>query len=221
MSEVFGAYGKIPAMGDFLRVGLSASFVKVWDDWMQRSLLGAEQALGAHWREAYFSAPIWRFTLQPHHTGVAAMSGIIMASVDRVGRQYPLTLVAQHPPDRYAQRHFANRAVFEKLETLALTVLDHDLGRDELTRALEWIQLQPLLDSALKGDVYTGAVPPDAIIAGEALEPFVGLRALWTTTMDGDNRMMLCSALPNTQEFLALFNLNAPIWQGTNVTQTL
>lgn len=221
MSEGFGAYGKIPAMGDFLRIGLSASFVKVWDDWMQRSLLAAEQALGSYWRQAYFSAPIWRFTLQPHHTGMAAMSGIVMASVDRVGRQYPLTLVAQHPPDRYAQRHFANRLVFEKLETLALTVLEHDLGREELTRALEYIQLEPLLESALKGHVYTGSVPPDALIAGDALAPHLGPQALWTTTMDGDNRMMMCSALPNPQEFLALFNLNAPIWQGTNQTQSV
>lgn len=215
MSEAFGAYGKIPAMGDFLRIGLSASFVKVWDDWMQHSLLAAQQAMGAHWRQAYFSAPIWRFTLQPHHTGVAAMSGIVMASVDRVGRQYPLTLVAQHPPDRYAQRHFANRPVFEKLETLALTVLEHDLGRDELTRALDYIRPAPLLQSALRGNVYTGAAPPEAVIAGDALAPNLGLNALWSTTMDGDNRMMMCSALPNPQEFLALFNLHAAIWQGT------
>lgn len=221
MSEGFGAYGKIPGMGDFLRLGLSASFVKVWDEWMQRSLLAAQEALGAHWRDAYFSAPIWRFTLQPHHTGVAAMSGIVMASVDRVGRQYPLSLIAQHPPDRYAQRHFANRAVFERLETLALTALDHDLGRDEVTRALSSIHLQPLAQSALRGNVYTGAAPPEALIAGHALEPSLGPRAIWTTTMDGDHRMMMCSALPDPQEFLALFNLNAPIWRGTNSTQTV
>lgn len=221
MTEVFGAYGKIPAMGDFLRIGLSAGFVKVWDDWMQRSLLSAQDSLGTYWREAYFSAPIWRFTLQPQHIGVGAVSGIVMASVDRVGRQYPLTLVAQHPPDRFAQRHFANKAVFERLETLALTVLDHDLGRDELARALDMIRLQPLGQNALKGAVYMGNAPPDAVLAGEALEPTLGSRAIWTTTMDGDNRMMMCSALPTAQEFLALFNLNAPIWQGTTMTQTV
>lgn len=221
MSDSFGAYGKIPALGDFLRVGLSASFVKVWDDWMQRSLLAAQEALGSGWQDAYFSAPIWRFTLQPHHTGVAAMSGIVMASVDRVGRQYPLTLIAQHPPGATAQRHFANRAVFERLETLALTVLDHDLGRDELTRALDMIQLQDLGGSVLSSPVYSGSVPPDALLAGEALEPSLGTQALWTTTMDSNSRMMLCSGLPNPQEFLALFNLNAPIWQGRMMTQTV
>ena len=221
MSDRFGAFGKIPALGDFLRVGLSASFVKVWDDWMQRSLLAAHEALGPQWQDAYFSAPIWRFTLQPHHTGVAAMSGIVMASVDRVGRQYPLTLLAPHPPDRYAERHFANKAVFERLETLALTVLDHDLGRDELSRALDMLQLQELGNSAVNGEIYAGAVPPDALLAGEALAPALGAQALWTTTMDSDSRMMMCSGLPTPQEFLALFNLNAPVWRNSSMTQTV
>lgn len=208
-------------MGDFLRVGLSASFVKVWDAWLQHSLLAAQEALGAGWQDAYFSAPIWRFTLQPHHTGVAAMSGIVMASVDRVGRQYPLTLIAQHPPDRCAERHFANRAVFERLETLALAVLDHDLGREELTRALSMIRLNDLGESALAGPIYSGAVPPDALLAGEALAPSLGAQTIWTTTMDSNSRMMLCSGLPNPQEFLALFNLNAPVWSGMMKTHTV
>jgi type VI secretion system protein ImpM len=208
-------------MGDFLRTGVSASFVKVWDDWMQRSLLAAQQALGAHWQEAYFSAPIWRFTLQPQHTGVAAMSGILMASVDRVGRQYPLTLLAQHPPDRYAQRHFANRTVFERLEALALTVLDRDLGRDELAEGLHGLSLQRLGDSTSTETAYVGTVPPDSLLAGEALAPRLGVKSLWTTTMDSDNRMMMCAALPSPQEFLALFDLNAPIWHGKMMTQTV
>ena len=218
MSEAFGAYGKIPGMGDFLRIGLSASFVKVWDQWMQTSLLAAQNALGSQWQDAYFSAPIWRFTLQPHHTGVAAMSGIVMASVDRVGRQYPLTLIAPHPPDRYAHRHFANRAVFERLETLALTALDHDLGREEFTRALDMIRLQQLENNAVRSAVYRGTVPPDALLAGDALAPGLADNALWSTTMDSESRMIMCRGLPNPQEFLALFTLNAPIWRDKAAT---
>ncbi len=221
MSEAFGAYGKIPGMGDFLRIGVSASFVKVWDDWMQRSLLAAQQALGLHWQEAYFSAPIWRFTLQPQHTGVAAMSGILMASVDRVGRQYPLTLVAQHPPDRFAERHFANRGVFERLEALALTALDQDLGGEALAEALQSMSLQRLGDSIWTDAVYSGTVPADALLAGEAFAAQLGVKSLWTTTMDSDNRMMMCAALPSPQEFLALFDLNAAIWHGKMMTQTV
>ncbi len=221
MSEVFGAYGKIPSMGDFMRVGLSASFIKVWDGWMQERVIEAQQMMGQNWQQSYFSAPIWRFTLPPQHTGVAAMSGIIMASVDRVGRQYPLTFITAHPPDRLALRHFANRRVFERLETLALTVLDHDLGKDELSAALAAEHMIPVADMHAHGPTYSGPIQPEALLAAEAIERDLGHRAIWSTTMEGNSRMMMCSALPNTQEFLALFDLNASVWRQTSMAQTV
>lgn len=221
MSEGFGAFGKIPSMGDFLRLNLSASFVKVWDDWMQRNMLAAQERLGAGWRDSYLSAPIWRFTVPPQHTGVSAMSGIVMASVDRVGRQYPLTLIAPHPPVACALMHFANNATFERLEALALHVLDKDLGRDDLTAALEAERFLHVPPTTVDGTVYAGALSAEALLAAEALIAKHGDTAIWTTTMDGDSRMMLCSALPNTQEFLALFDLNAPLWDNITMARTI
>ena len=39
-------------------------------------------------------APIWRFALAPGVAGPLPMLGVMMPSVDRVGRQFPLTLAA-------------------------------------------------------------------------------------------------------------------------------
>ncbi|MEP4196387.1 MAG: type VI secretion system-associated protein TagF [Aliishimia sp.] len=221
MAEGFGAFGKIPSMGDFLRLNLSASFVKVWDEWMQRNMLAAQDRLGTAWRDNYLSAPIWRFTMPAHHTGAAAMSGILMASVDRVGRQYPVSLISPHPPGNSALTHFANRPVFERLEALALHVLDQDLGRDDLAARISSEHLLLAPGTPVNGDSYAGAIPAEALLAAEALSQKHPDKGIWTTTMDGDSRMMLCSALPNAQEFLALFDLNAPLWRNMSMAPTI
>lgn len=219
MTTGFGAFGKIPAMGDFLRLNLPAGFVQTWDSWMQHSMLSAQEALGAAWPDHYLSAPIWRFTLPAEQAGQAAMSGIVMASVDRVGRQYPLTLAAPHPAGQTAMMHFANRPVFEQLETLALQVLEHDLDRDALAEALSGIHAQTVAETGPVGASYAGPLPAETVLAAQSLAPRLGARGLWSTTMDGDSRMILCSSLPNPQEFLALFNLDAAIWRNSSMAQ--
>jgi type VI secretion system protein ImpM len=35
MAAAFGAFGKMPSLGDFFRFGLPADFVSAWDDWLQ------------------------------------------------------------------------------------------------------------------------------------------------------------------------------------------
>ena len=96
MTTGFGAFGKLPSMGDFLRHNLPSGFVQTWDTWLQAGMLNLRETMAERWADAYMSAPIWRFTLPAGFAGAQAVSGIMMASVDRVGRQYPLTLAAPH-----------------------------------------------------------------------------------------------------------------------------
>ena len=91
----YGAYGKLPALGDFVRIGLGRDFVSAWDEWLQSGLLALSESLGEQWEALYMSAPIWRFSLQAGDAGPAPVSGVMMPSVDRVGRKFPLTLAAQ------------------------------------------------------------------------------------------------------------------------------
>jgi len=131
----WGWYGKAPGRGDFIRRGLTPGFVAVWDAWMQRLIRTARDALGPRWREGYFTAPIRRFALSPGLCGPRGAVGVMMPSVDRVGRMFPLCLAAEtEAPAPAAWRAAAPH--FEALETAALAMLDPDAAPELLARAL-------------------------------------------------------------------------------------
>ena len=87
-----GFYGKLPSEGDFVTRRLPWEFTSVWDDWLQQGMQASREVLGARWLELYLSAPIWRFQVAPGVCGPAGWRGLFFASVDRVGRYFPLTL---------------------------------------------------------------------------------------------------------------------------------
>ena len=87
-----GFYGKLPSEGDFVTRRLPWEFTSVWDDWLQQGMQASREALGARWLELYLSAPIWRFQFAPGVCGPVGWRGLFFASVDRVGRYFPLTL---------------------------------------------------------------------------------------------------------------------------------
>lgn len=210
MSAVFGAFGKIPSLGDFMRHNLTAGFVQAWDTWMQEGMLAVREMLGESWDDAYLSAPIWRFTLPGGLAGSDGMLGIFMASVDRVGRQYPLTLAAPVDAQDPGRTHCANTSLFERLERIALAMLEDGSSRESLTDALESLQTMPAQSPVALP--YAGAVPPEHIWAGEALSAQAGTAAIWSTALDRDHRMMTTRALPHGAEMRALFDLSPAAW---------
>ncbi len=101
---VVGLYGKLPTHGDFLRRRVADDFVDAWDPWLQHCIADSRAALGEQWLETYLTSPVWRFALGAHVCGAATVAGIIVPSVDRVGRYFPLTLVWPVPPEFNALR---------------------------------------------------------------------------------------------------------------------
>jgi type VI secretion system protein ImpM len=89
-----GFCGKLPARGDFVVFGLPRKFVEIWHDWMQRMLAASREVLGEDWLAVWNVAPIWHFALSPETCGPGTVLGLWMPSVDRVGRQFPLTFAA-------------------------------------------------------------------------------------------------------------------------------
>ena len=122
-----GLYGKLPTHGDFLRRRVSDDFVNGWDPWLQHCMADSRSVLGEAWLETYLTSPVWRFALSAHVCGAAAVAGLLVPSVDRVGRYFPLTLVWETPPElstfEVAQR-FAQG--FERAERLLLDTLALD-----------------------------------------------------------------------------------------------
>ena len=138
-SLIAGWYGKIPSIGDFASRRLSADFIKTWDLWLQHAMAASRAQLGERWLNLYLTGPIWRFVLMP---GVCARqsslwTGILMPSVDKVGRYFPLT-IALPIEDRAGTMLtvFSAQSWFAELEQLALATLNVNVLPEELDRNL-------------------------------------------------------------------------------------
>lgn len=209
-----GAFGKIPSHGDFIRLDLPGSFIRVWDDWLQTGMIAAREILGDRWKECYFSARIWRFSLPAGMAGPHGISGVLMPSIDRIGRQYPLTIALIAPEDRCALRHFCNTGLFERLEAIALQTLDQDLNGEALVQALSGLELDLSAPHDASGHVYVGSAAPECVLSARQIEKMHGNVALWTSSIADDHRMLLTRDLPDRLQFTALFDDGATLWQA-------
>jgi len=135
--ERIGVYGKIPVHGDFLNQNLPRDFLDVWDHWLQQSILASQEVLGEEWLAHFLISPVWRFVLPSGCTNHQAWAGIMLPSVDRVGRYYPLTLVAPLPKQVGVFEYIANAEQwFQWLEGVAMMTLEKGLDVDALMQAL-------------------------------------------------------------------------------------
>ena len=93
-----GIYGKLPARGDFVCQRLPRAFTEPWDDWIAAVLSASREALGAAWLPAWLEAPVWRFALAGGVCGPRDVLGLMLPSVDRAGRYFPLAFAALFSP---------------------------------------------------------------------------------------------------------------------------
>ncbi len=122
-----GFFGKIPSLGDFVTRDLPREFLDTWDDWLQQSIAGSKTALGDAWLNTYLTSPIWRFVLLPGVCGESGWAGILMPSVDKVGRYFPLTFAASLGEGAQPFQIVEGASDwFSAAESLALSVLQED-----------------------------------------------------------------------------------------------
>jgi len=123
-----GLYGKLPSHGDFLRRRTSDAFVAAWDAWLQQAIAESRAALGDRWLDLYLTSPVWRFAAAPGACGPAPVVGVMAPSVDRVGRYFPLTIVADVPAHvtPMAAASMADR-FFDRAEQLVVGTAEADL----------------------------------------------------------------------------------------------
>lgn len=137
-----GLFGKLPSQGDFITRRLPWEFTNGWDTWLQAGLARARSALGEAWNNTYLTAPLWRFQLAPGVLGAGGWIGLWFASVDRVGRQFPLCVVEPLPAPwagRYAV--IEQDESFLALEDAALRALDPRLSFDSFDHSIEPLSL--------------------------------------------------------------------------------
>lgn len=132
-----GLFGKLPAHGDFIYRDLSSTFINRWDEWLQSYVNSSQEQLGESWLEIYLTSPIWRFCLSEGVIDENVWCGILLPSVDRVGRYFPFSIVARQPAGTGPASFCAQQtAWFEKMEALALSALDGRLVIDDLVEQI-------------------------------------------------------------------------------------
>ncbi|WP_295472325.1 type VI secretion system-associated protein TagF [uncultured Pseudomonas sp.] len=125
MTEV-GFYGKLASRGDFVSRGLPQSFIQPWDQWLAAGMTTSRQQLGEAWLQAYLVSPLWRFVLAPGICGPHAVAGVLMPSIDRVGRYFPLTVAVALPSGSSLSPWLHDDLWFEQAEALMLDSLEAD-----------------------------------------------------------------------------------------------
>lgn len=137
VAHIAGWYGKIPALGDFASRRLPPGFISVWDAWLQRGLAASRASLKDRWLDVYLNGPIWRFALLPGVYGDHGWVGIMMPSVDKVGRHFPLTIALElEPHPEIITTLFTAEAWFAAIELVALSSLNMDFLPDQLESRL-------------------------------------------------------------------------------------
>jgi len=121
---VFGLFGKLPWEGDFVQRGLPGRFVRPWDAWLSQSLADSRDVLGGGWADAYLLSPPWRFVIEPGIVDESGWCGVLISSIDRVRRYFPLTLALERPADEArVSQPLDLQPLLERLEAAALGLI--------------------------------------------------------------------------------------------------
>jgi type VI secretion system protein ImpM len=237
LTEV-GFYGKLPCRGDFLQRRAPQEFVDVWDAWLQEGLHESRQQLQDAWLETYLTGPVWRFAFAPGVCGDGAYAGILVPSVDRVGRYFPLTVIAKlEAGDCLLEVACGSAEWFASAEALVLDAiaaeaLDFDSFDEQIALLRERIDADGVSESSRIGELLAGGDFPagserwhlplaaldslqNAVNALACRELTQALRplALWWT--QGSNAVSpswgSTRGLPAAQAFVAMLSGN---WAG-------
>lgn len=184
-----GVYGKLPAYGDFVFRNLNSSFITPWDEWLQHFISGSQEQIGEDWLNIYLTSPIWRFVLSPGVIDNNMWAGLMMPSVDRVGRYFPISIVKPFPSNVSPVNFMLKqRSWFNALETHCLTALDGGIDVDELVSIVAELEVltqqnyQPTYNLGEMGPVLFGMASDDEAHGDEVL-PYM-LNAVLATSLN-------------------------------------
>ncbi|MHA7772608.1 type VI secretion system-associated protein TagF [Roseibium sp. M-1] len=171
-----GYFGKLPARADFVIGRCPAGFLKVWEPFLVKGLAQSRLDLKDAWEEAYMTMPVWRFRLTPEGPDGAlkeAVAGALMPSVDRVGRTFPLTLVAAIALDLPEGRNADGW--YDQAEVLLRETLSEEAGFDSFQQAVDRFDGPGLAAAGTGTDADPDSV--ELVGGGEALQAKFWCRA--------------------------------------------
>jgi type VI secretion system protein ImpM len=222
-AESVGFFGKLPSHGDFLVRRVPGAFRDCWDSWLQRCIAESQRTLGSAWLDCYLTSPIWRFFLSDGVAGASSFGGVLLPSVDRVGRYFPFTVVVELPtgisPLQFAELGNSWFEEVEQLTTEALQSREFELVAFDAAlmatgaklAGLDRLEAEPVFPGTSTQwrwpirsvkEVASGLGPVLIVAAQRALRPLT----LWWT--DGSDQVqpsaLLIQSLPQPTSFAAL-----------------
>lgn len=173
-----GWHGKLPTLGDFASRRLAPAFLTPWDGWLAAGMQQLRERDPAGWLDAYLAAPSQRFLLMPGvmpgEAGQRAWAGVLMPSVDRVGRYFPFSIAMALPtlPGTTAQLQ-SLWGWLGRLDELAADALHDDWTIDRLEAELARLAgpgrctplPAPAMPAAADGSLVDQPLPPGLDIA--------------------------------------------------------
>ena len=189
-----GWFGKLPGMGDFAHRRLPESFSEAWDRWL-RSGLARLRVRHLDWPDRYLEAPLWCFVLGNDVIDARRWIGVLVPTLDRMGRHFPFTMVGE------------------------LVSPDSELSGRTLARVREWWgHARRAVIEAAQGDLdavgfevllhrlFAGGDTPQSDVDEATLAlPVVG-QSLWFTDPTAEAGLgMTSQGLPQDDQFEALF----------------
>lgn len=204
MNSIAGWYGKLPSLGDFASRRLTPEWIAQWDGWLAEGLHQLREIAPDTWLNDYLASPAWRFALLPGSlpdgSGEGLRVGVMIPSVDRVGRYFPLVVISpplQRPTDGAqvaALWHWAGQ-----IEEIAVNALHEDWTAEALDAALA--------DTPPPAVAPTDTPLPPALAGLLSQAAWDGLQgcSLWLHAGAGPT---VQPALPRGAAFAALFKPN-------------
>lgn len=221
-----GFYGKLPSHGDFLSRRLPRQFVEPWDQWLQGGLAASREQLGKNWLNTFLISPIWQFALAPGLCGGDAWAGVMIPSVDRVGRYFPLTLAAKVNDCQLTRLFDSECGWFDALTKLALSSLEYEFDLQAFDEQLEGLYLSDYLHEPQSVSFCKPVLPAssarmafqfqldreqataDAFIElGKKLSSrFLAQCSYWRSEANEDPILLLCEGLPPIDAYVGFLN---------------
>lgn len=136
-----GYYGKVPSKGDFITNALSMDFTDPWDSWLREVLAHSKSVLGDNWMELYLTAPVYHYSLSAGVCGNQIWLGVMMPSIDSVGRYFPMTICQSFSANSNPLNLLESEKTWlQNAEELLLTCLDDDFSFSDFESGLSQLK---------------------------------------------------------------------------------
>lgn len=207
-------------LGDFASRRLAQTLITACDAWLSSGISTSRAQMGARWLDAYLTGPIWRFAWAPGVIDKQWWFGVLMPSVDAVGRYYPLVVATPHEAVPVSAAAFGMLAKwYAHICAAALSTLNAGATVDAFEAALEnapaWVEAGnsgvPAMISLSSRERCTFAGTPAlhewalALAVQESMRRYAG-HSFWWPHQEGtaSESLSIANGLPAPDQFSLL-----------------